>query len=61
MIMNSKVKFLDSTEKVVIFAPEDAHEFRAVPLLGETRVETELADRAFQAILDNAGFRTTDL
>jgi hypothetical protein len=45
----------DSTEEVEVFAPKNARDFRAVPLPGETKEETELADQAFQAILDRAG------
>ena len=40
---------------VEIFAPKDVRDYRAIPKDGETREQTEVADRALQRILDRTG------
>jgi hypothetical protein len=57
----AELKVLDSTEDVVIFAPDDVREYRALPKPGETREQTELADRVLQALLDRYGYRPIKL
>lgn len=57
----TQMKMYDSMEEVVIFAPEDVREYRAVPLPGETPEQTELFDRAWQTLLDRYDYRPIKL
>lgn len=44
-----------SPEEVEVLAPADVRQYRAVPKPGESKEETELAQRIFDKILDRSG------
>jgi hypothetical protein len=46
----------ETSEDVEVYAPADVRQYRVVPDPGETREQTEIAERAFQKILDRAGY-----
>lgn len=45
----------ESPEEVEVLAPSDVRQYRAVPKPGESKEETELAQRIFDKILDRSG------
>lgn len=45
------------SDEVIIFAPDDVRDYRALPRPGETSEQTELANRMLHALLDRYGYR----
>ncbi len=55
-VLRRDLMMADTSEEVEVYAPADVRQYRMVPKPGETKEQTELAERAFKKILDRTGY-----
>jgi len=55
-VLRRDLRMAETTEEVEVYAPADVRQYHVVSDPGETKEQTEIAERALQKILDRAGY-----